>query len=88
MPTEHDPYAPHTQAPVEDEKASVTASEPDEAPESVEEETEAQGVPEGPAAEVLEWVGDDKDRAKEALEAEESGQKRVGLTKKLKELAE
>lgn len=93
MPTPHDPYAPHTEAPVEEVEAEatdapVTASEEKDAPESVEESTEPQGVPDGPAAEVLQWVGDDKDRAKEALEAEEAGQKRVGLTKKLKELAE
>lgn len=91
MPTEHDPYAPHTQAPLADAEATeapVKAEEEQKAPESVEESTEPQGVPDGPAADVLDWVGDDKDRAKEALEAEEAGQKRVGLTKKLKELAE
>jgi hypothetical protein len=84
MPTSHNPYAPHSKAP----EAAVEVEKEAEAPESVEESTEPQGVPEGSAAEVLEWVGDDKDRAKEALEAEEAGQQRVGLSKKLKELAE
>ena len=84
MPTEHDPYAPHTEAPeaaVEVEKEE-TVQEPEETTE------EAQGVPDGSAAEVLEWVGDDKDRAKEALEAEDAGQQRIGLTRKLKELVD
>ena len=95
MPTSHNPYAPHSKVSEpsvtveesdydkglkEDDTASVRASE---APASSD-----NSVPEGPAAEVLEWVGDDKDRAKAALEAEEAGQQRVGLTKKLKELAE
>lgn len=88
MPTEHDPYAPHKEV----SELTVEAAKTDEAPE-VEETEEApeeavQGVPEGSAAEVLEWVGDDKDRAKEALKAEEDGQQRIGLTRKLKELAE
>lgn len=88
MPTEHDPYAPHEEA----SELTVEAAKVEEAPE-VEETEEApeeatQGVPEGSAAEVLEWVGEDKDRAKEALEAEEKGHQRIGLTRKLKELAE
>lgn len=78
------PYAPRTQAPI----ASVEAEETEEVQESTETAPEPQGVPDGPAAEVLAWVGEDKDRAAEALEAEEAGQQRVGLTKKLKELAE
>lgn len=78
------PYAPKRQT----AKAPKTAQESTEPQESVEESTEPQGVPDGPAAEVLEWVGEDKDRAQQALEAEEDGQQRVGLTRKLKELAE
>lgn len=88
MPTSHNPYAPHSKAKeltVEDEKVEE-APKATEAEETHEED--AYGVPQGSAAEVLDWVGDDKDRAKAALEAEEAGQQRVGLTKKLKELAE
>lgn len=88
MPTSHNPYAPHGKAPkasVEPEKAEEP-QEPVETEEAPEEAT--QGVPQGSAAEVLEWVGEDKDRAKEALEAEEAGHQRIGLTRKLKELAE
>lgn len=84
MPTSHNPYAPHSEAveaPVEDEKATKAAE-----PEKTEEE--AQGVPEGSAAEVLAWVGDDKDRAQEALDAEDAGQQRIGLTRKLKEIVD
>lgn len=84
MATAHNPFAPTQKAP-EGALTAEEAPEPQEPEETVE---EPQGVPEGPAAEVLEWVGDDKDRAKEALESEEAGQQRVGLTKKLKEIAE
>jgi len=93
MPTSHNPYAPHSKV----SEPSVTVEESDSdkdlaetatAPVVASEAPEETTVPEGPAAEVLEWVGDDKDRAKTALEAEEAGQQRVGLTKKLKELAE
>lgn len=84
MPTSHNPYAPHSKAP----DLSVEAEKLDETPEPVETVEEPQGVPEGPAAEVLEWVGGDKDRAKEALEAEEAGQQRIGLSRKLKEILE
>lgn len=95
MPTSHNPYAPHSKA----SEPSVTGEETKNEAVATENETEPvqatsapapseDSVPEGPAAEVLEWVGDDKDRAKAALEAEEAGQQRVGLTKKLKELAE
>lgn len=88
MPTEHDPYAPHTDAPEADIKATEAeeSQEPKETEEAPEEAT--QGVPEGSAADVLAWVGEDKDRAKEALEVEQAGQQRIGLSRKLKELAE
>lgn len=82
MATSNNPYAPSSQAvskPVEPQEVT-------EAPEPVEEVVDPQSVPEGPAAEVLAWVGEDKDRAQQALDAEEEGQQRVGLTKKLKEL--
>ena len=92
MPTSHNPYAPHSKATeadvtVEETKDEQVIRESVAAPENATEGSE-NTVPDGPAAEVLEWVGDDKDRAKAALEAEEAGQQRVGLTKKLKELAE
>jgi hypothetical protein len=44
-------------------------------------------VPTGTAAEVLAWVGEDKDRATRALQAEQAGQKRAGLTTQLEKLA-
>lgn len=89
MTTSHNPYAPRvkaSEAPVEAENTDNKA-ELEETPTETVEGSESV-VPDGPAAEVLEWVGTDKDRAKTALEAEEAGQQRVGLTKKLKELAE
>lgn len=88
MPTSHNPYAPPAKA----TEAKLTVEAEKDAPVAIEEDaaaTEAvQGVPEGSAAEVLEWVGEDKTRAKEALEAEDKGNQRIGLTRKLKELAE
>lgn len=84
MPTEHDPYAPHTDTP----EASVEVEKEENVQEPEETKEEAQGVPEGSAAEVLEWVGDDKDRAKEALDAEAAGQQRIGLTRKLKDIVD
>ena len=41
-------------------------------------------VREGSIADVLDWVGEDKDRAARALEAEEAGEKRKTLIGKLK----
>lgn len=84
MATSHNPYAPT----VKTEDVSVEAPELEKEEEVVETKVDPEKVPEGSASEVLDWVGDDKDRAKEALEAEEDGQQRIGLTKKLKELAE
>lgn len=82
MATPTNPYAPSTQLP----RASVKAAEEIKAPEPVEEPVSPDEVPEGSAAEVLAWVGEDAERAQRALDAEEAGQQRVGLTKKLKEL--
>lgn len=88
MTTSHNPYAPTQKAP----EARVEAVEPEETQEETveteEPETEPEGVPEGSAAEVLEWVGEDKNRAQQALEAEDAGQQRIGLSRKLKDLAE
>lgn len=46
----------------------------------------AQEVPVGSVAEVLEWVGDDQERAKRALEVEKAGHKRKTLLKQLKDM--
>lgn len=44
-------------------------------------------VPQGTSKEVMEWVGDDKERAAAALAAEQaSGEPRKGLTRDLEEL--
>lgn len=43
-------------------------------------------VPDGSAAVVMGWVGDDMDRAKAALEAEQAGKQRVGLTADLEKM--
>lgn len=51
-------------------------------------QTDEMTVPEGSAAKVLEWVGDDRTRAQAALDAEKRGDKRTTLTKKLKDILE
>lgn len=43
-------------------------------------------VPVGSVAEVLEWVGEDKERAQLALETEKAGHERKTLLKQLKDL--
>lgn len=45
-------------------------------------------VPEGSIKEVLAWVGEDVDKAKAALEAEEAGENRKTLVAKLKEITD
>lgn len=52
------------------------------------EETASNEVPEGTIKEVLDWVGEDADRAVEALSAEESGERRKTLIKSLEEIIE
>jgi hypothetical protein len=45
------------------------------------------GVPEGTTAEILAWVGDDQDRAQQALDAENKDEKpRTGLTGELNKI--
>lgn len=52
-------------------------------------ESNENGVPKGSSKEVLEWVGEDQERARQALEAEQSDDKpRKGLVKELEELLE
>lgn len=58
----------------------------DEAPETV--ETVSDEVPEGTIKEVLDWVGEDADKAVEALTAEEAGERRKTLIKSLEEIIE
>lgn len=59
-----------------------------EAPAPVEEVEKDNGheVPVGSVAEVLEWVGEDEERAQRALKTEEAGHKRKTLLKQLKDL--
>lgn len=78
------PYAPKSQS--QAKEAEAPEVEETEEVEETTEPTNPDEVPEGTAAEVLEWVGEDPERAKKALEAEEEGDQRVGLSKKLKEL--
>lgn len=47
----------------------------------------SQGPPEGTINEVLDWVGDDQDRARQALEAERDGQNRQTLISELEKRA-
>lgn len=52
------------------------------------EETASNEVPDGTIKEVLDWVGEDVDRAVEALTAEEAGERRKTLIKSLEEIIE
>ena len=58
------------------------------APEEAPAPKAALDVPEGSIKEVLTWVGDDAEKAKAALEAEEKGENRKTLVTKLKEISE
>lgn len=74
--TTEEPQAPAPH-PEEVESVEDTQETSEEAPEE---------VPDGTTDEVLEWVGEDKDRAKLALESEQNGKKRKGLLRELEEL--
>jgi hypothetical protein len=50
------------------------------------EEDDSLTVPVGSVAEVLEWVGEDQERAQLALDAEKAGHSRKTLLKQLKDL--
>jgi len=52
-----------------------TASLADDDPDGPTVDTDGDGVPEGSARQILEWVGDDHDRAAQALAAEERREK-------------
>lgn len=49
-------------------------------------EAKSEEVPVGTVDEILNWVGDDKDRAKAALKAEKSGKKRKSLIEELNDI--
>lgn len=56
-------------------------------PKKAQAEAAANEVPSGLVKEILDWVGDDKERASRALEVENSHKKpRKGVVKELKEL--
>jgi len=82
--SDHDPFAPPSGPNVEVAK-DFTPVETVEAPvEAVEAPvTEEQTVPEGSIKDVLGWVGEDPTKAKAALDAETSGEKRKTLVKEL-----
>ena len=82
MTPSHNPYAPKSQT-TDGAVKPPTTPKPQE-PEKVVVDPEA--VPDGSAADILRWVGKDSERAQKALDAEEAGQQRVGLSKKLAEL--
>lgn len=71
----------------EAEQPEVTAREPgDHAGDSDDEASESE-VPSGSADTVMAWVGDDPERARQALEAERAGQQRTTLIAKLEAIA-
>lgn len=82
--TDHDPYSPKDPAVFVDrfetgdakpatDSVAVTPAEPE--------------LPKGTSAEILAWVGEDKDRAQKALDHEnESHKPRKGLVEELEEI--
>lgn len=76
------PYKPRKRN-VEEAVVEETAVETPETEETVSDE-----VPEGTIKEVLDWVGEDADKAVEALTAEEAGERRKTLIKSLEEIIE
>lgn len=68
------------------ETVEVVEDTAPETPNTPEEATSE--VPTGTIKEVLDWVGDDADRAVEALTEEESGERRKTLTKALEDIIE
>lgn len=72
-----DPFAPKGAA------VAVASDGPDEV------ESHDNGVPKGSTKEVLEWVGDDPEKALLALEAEQADEKpRKGLVSELEDLVQ
>lgn len=76
------PYKPRKRI-VEEAVVEETAVETPETVETVSDE-----APEGTIKEVLDWVGEDADKAVEALTAEEAGERRKTLIKALEEIIE
>ena len=80
-----DPFAPPSGPNVEVAKTDVPAEVVEAPVEAVEAPvTEEQSVPEGSIKEVLGWVAEDPTKARAALDAENSGEKRKTLVKELK----
>jgi hypothetical protein len=70
------------------EQSEPEQSEPEQS-EPGQSESEDEPVPAGTTAEILAWVGDDKERAQRALDKEQADDKpRAGLTGELKEVLE
>lgn len=54
-----------------------------------EDDDDSEPVPDGTTAEILQWAGDDQDKAQRALDKEQADQKpRPGLTRGLKKILE
>jgi hypothetical protein len=72
-----------------EEDPEATTEEPTATAEETDESEEAEGVPDGNVSDILEWVGDDKDRAREALDSERGKERpRASLVKQLTAIAE
>lgn len=92
MAHNHDPFSPKAAVKLQDPSAPASKGKPSDTvmqsppPDKNPVKTDA-GVPKGTTNEITEWVGDDRNKAKQALEAEEkSGEPRRGLVKKLQEI--
>lgn len=72
--------------PPDDEAAPPSETAPEAEPKTAEGGA-SQGPPDGTVSDVLDWVGDDPARAREALDAEQAGQNRATLVAELEKRA-
>lgn len=69
------------------EQAEAQQTEEGQSSDDEEDDSGSEQVPAGTTAEILQWVGDDKDKAQRALDKEQAGDKpRPGLTRGLKKI--
>lgn len=83
--SEHDPYAPKDPAIFVNRFETGDAVQPSDG--ALVSAPQPPSLPQGTSAEVLAWVGEDTDRAQQALDAENDSHKpRKGLIEELKEI--
>lgn len=91
-PTPSELLAERGHEPAPDDASTSQGGDPDATDDSDEPQTESGGASDGPpdgtVQDVLDWVGDDPDRAQTALDAEQAGQNRATLIAELEKRTE